>query len=94
MVALSPIVTYNIRRQAGAKGPRDTEPRGQTMSSMNYISKSGKEFTIESVRGNLSGKLLGFYVWDKDGNLVCEQAAAPVEPFPTIDAAEAFADEQ
>ena len=66
------------------------------MSTMNYISKSGKEFTIESVRGNMSGKLLGFYVWDKDGSLVCEQAGgcAPVEPFPTIDAAEAFADEQ
>ena len=66
------------------------------MSSMNYISKSGKEFTIESVRGNLSGEHLGFYVWDKSGNLVCEQASgcAPVAPFPTIEAAESFADEQ
>lgn len=90
------MVTYNRRRQEGARGSRDTEPRGQTMSTMNYISKSGKEFTIESVRGNMSGKLLGFYVWDKEGNLVCEHAGgcAPVEPFPTIDAAEAFADEQ
>lgn len=66
------------------------------MSTMSYISKSGKTFTIERARGNLSGARIGFYVWDEGGNLVCDRAKGdgPVEPFATIEDAEAAADER
>ena len=66
----------------------------ETGNAMNYTTERGETYRIEKARGNLSGDVLGFYAYDKNGNTVHPPVGAwePVKPFATLDDAKAYLD--